>query len=209
MNPVAESYATLLTAWIKQKRPLPDSGKIKVCLQLLKAQQEKAREFLDPVAVLAALEDRSLEFTDLFQRTESGKYLWQVLQDQGVSAPPSAQHVEEIYQAYPRHIGKGSALKAIKAAIKRMQSRDPDEDAAAFLLERTKLFAAWPAGNKGRFTPYPANWFEKERYLDNEQEWNATENRSGSLKREAVEEDETPGERFQDVAQRLTKNKEK
>ena len=111
--------------------------------------------------------------------------------------------------AYPRHIDKAAALKAIKAAVKRMQSRGPDEDAAAFLLERTRLFAASPAGNQGRYTPFPANWFDKERYLDDEKEWYATENRSGSLKREAIEQDETPGESFQDIAQRLTKNKEK
>ena len=96
-------------------------------------------------------------------------------------------------------------MKAIKAAVKRMQSRGPDEDAVAFLLERTRLFAASPDGNKGRYTPYPANWFDKERYLDNEQEWGAAENRSGNLKREIVEEDETPGESFRDAVERLTK----
>ena len=179
--------------------------KSRLAWNLLKAQQQKTGQHLDPAAVLAALEDSTLEFTDLFQRSESGKYRWQVLQNRNVSAA----QLEEIFDAYPRHIKKPAALKAIKAAVKRMQARGPDEDAAAFLLERTRLFAASPSGNQGRYTPFPANWFDKERYLDDEQEWYATENRSGSLKREAVEQDETPGESFQDIAQRLTTNKEK
>ena len=205
MNPVTEAYATLLTAWIKQNRLLPSYDKVRVGLNLLKAQQQKTGQHLDPAAVLAALEDSTLKFADLFQRSESGKYRWQVLQNRNVSAA----QLKEIFDAYPRHIEKAAALRAIKAAVKRMQSRGPDEDAAAFLLERTQLFAASPAGNQGRYTPYPANWFDKERYLDDEKEWYATENRSGSLKREVAEEDETPGESFQDIAQRLTKSKEK
>ena len=205
MNPVAESYATLLTAWIEQNRPLPSSDKVKIGLELLKAQQQKTGQILDPAAVLAALEDSTLEFTDLFQRSESGKYRWQVLQNRNVSAA----QLEEIFDAYPRHIEKPAALEAIKDAVKRMQARDANEDAVAFLLERTRLFAASPSGNQGRYTPFPANWFDKERYLDDEREWYATENRSGSLKREAVEQDETPGESFQEIAQRLTTNKEK
>lgn len=201
MNPVAESYAILLTAWIKQKRPLPSYDKVKIGLGLLKAQQKKTGQILSPAAVLAVLEDGTLEFTDLFQRSESGKYRWQTLQNRNVLAG----QLEEIYDAYPRHIEKATALKAIRAAVKRMQARGPDKDAVAFLLERTRLFAASPDGNKGRYTPFPANWFDKERYLDDEKEWYATENRSGSLKREAAEQDETPGESFQDAVKRLTK----
>jgi hypothetical protein len=211
MNRNVESFRSLLTAWIKQKRTPPSPDKIKVCLNLLKIQQEQTGEILDP----AAVQDCPLEFTELFQRAESGKYRWQLLQGgENASNPPaqnatpqscSTTQIEEIYQVYPRRVGRAAALKAIQLAVKRMQSRDANEDAVAFLMERTKLFAASPAGNKGRFTPYPATWFNQERYLDDEQEWNATENRSGNLKREIVEETETPGESFQDIAKRITK----
>ena len=69
-----------------------------------------------------------------------------------------------------------------------------------FLLERTKLFAASPDGNKGKFTPHPATWFNRESYLDNEQEWGTTENRSGNLKRDLTqEEDMTPGMSLEDL----------
>ena len=75
-----------------------------------------------------------------------------------------------------------------------MNARDSGEDAVGFLLERTLLFAGSAAGNKGTFTPHPATWFNQERYLDDEQEWNVAENRSGNLKRDPTQvEDETPG----------------
>ena len=105
-----------------------------------------------------------------------------------------AAQIEEVYRAYPRHIGKAAALKAIRLAVKRMEERDSGEDAVAFLLERTKLFAASPAGKRGRYTAYPATWFNRESYLDDEQEWGATQNRSGNLKRDlTAQEDKTPG----------------
>ena len=111
----------------------------------------------------------------------------------------SAAQIEEIYQAYPRHVGKGAALKAIKAAVKRMEERDSNEDAVGFLLERTKLFAASAAGQRGQYTAYPSTWFNRESYLDDEQEWGVTENRSGSIKRDLTqEEDTTPGQTMQD-----------
>lgn len=216
MNPVVDSYRSLLVSWMKQKHSPPSPDKTTVCLNLLKIQQEQTGETLNPAAVLAAVQDSPLQFTDLFQRTECGKYRWQLMQDGITSennpstAPPPKTTVNlqesavQIYQAYPRKISRPAALKEIKAAIKRMQSRDAEADAAAFLLERTRLFAASPAGNQGRYTPYPANWFDKERYLDDEKEWYATENRSGNLKREIVEEDETPGESFRDAVNRIT-----
>ena len=205
MNPNLDSYQSLLTAWMQQKRSPPNPDKIEVCLNLLKIQQEKTREILNPAAILAAVQDSPLQFTDLFQRTECGKYRWQLLQNgsesgESAASPPkaapqgSAAQIEEIYQAYPRHIGKAAALKAIRAAVKRMEERDSSEDAIAFLLERTKLFAASPAGKRGQYTAHPATWFNRESYLDDEQEWGATENRSGNLKRDlTAQEDKTPG----------------
>ena len=217
MNPAVDSYRSLLVSWAKQKRSLPTPEEAKACLRLLQLQQKQTGENLDPAAVLTAVQDSPLQFIDLFQRTECGKYRWQLLQDGNNTDKTTtrkttprvclAAQIEEIYEAYPRHIGKAAALKAIKAAVKRMQSRDADADAVAFLLERTKLFAQSAAGNKGRYTPYPMNWFRDERYLDNEQEWGAAENRSGNLKREIVEEDETPARVFGMLSKDLPRNR--
>ena len=144
-------------------------------MNLLKIQQEKTGEILNPAAILAAVQDSPLQFIDLFQRTECGKYRWQLLQNgSGMKAVnllhrrPRLPHKDRphrskrVYQAYPRHIGKAAALKAIRAAVKRMEERDSSEDAIAFLLERTKLFAASPAGKRGQYTAYPATWFNRE-----------------------------------------------
>ena len=137
MNPAVESFRSLLTAWTQQKRPPPSPDKIKVCLNLLKIQQEKTGEILNPTAILAAVQDSPLQFIDLFQRTECDKYRWQLLQNgsgdesgKSAASPPKAApqgsvaQIEEIYHAYPRHIGKAAALKAIRAAVKRMEERD-------------------------------------------------------------------------------------
>jgi hypothetical protein len=75
--------------------------------------------------------------------------------------------IETIYQAYPRKIGKGDALKAIKNALKRIDSETPAQD----LLAIVKEFAQSPAGQKGDYTPYPASWFNAKRYLDDPDEW--------------------------------------
>ena len=50
---------------------------------------------------------------------------------------------------------------------------------------------------QGSYTPYPAT-FRQGILLDDEREWGVVENRCGNLKREIVEEDETPGESFRD-----------
>ena len=79
---------------------------------------------------------------------------------------PKEDAAEAIYQAYPRHIAKGAALKAIRNAIK--------PDRADYILERTKAFAAavekWPWADR-QFIPHPATWFNRESYDDDPKEW--------------------------------------
>jgi hypothetical protein len=202
-------YKSLLSSWLRwsrsQDQPDPTTAKVKLCLQLLKAQQKQTGETIKPAAILSAVQENPIPFPDLFQRIGGDKYRWQLLQDrngestaQQIKKPfvqqESLAQIEEIYLAYPRKIAKAAALKAIRIAVKRMQERDANEDAYTFLLERTRLFAASADGNKGRFTPHPATWFNQERYLDDEQEWNVAENRSGNLKRDLSQpEDTTPG----------------
>jgi len=97
-------------------------------------------------------------------------------------------NTENIYQAYPRRVGKSAALKAISKAIKRIAAGDdqpdegPPDDAAAWLLTKTRQFADSPAGQQGTFTPYPGTWFNQSRYLDNPAEWSLTDDRSSNTK---------------------------
>jgi hypothetical protein len=83
---------------------------------------------------------------------------------------------EEIYQAYPRKVGKGAALKAIASAYQRLcrgeSKQIAPEMAAQFLLASAMEFASSQAGHNGAFTPHPATWFNASRYLDDHNEWN-------------------------------------
>lgn len=99
-------------------------------------------------------------------------------------------HAEEIYQLYPRKVGRREALKAIEKALARLRngSETIARDAAEFLKETTKQFADSPAGNRGTFTPYPSTFFNHSRYLDNQDEWwvmNKDEEKALRLRAEA------------------------
>lgn len=69
---------------------------------------------------------------------------------------------EEIYDLYPHKVGKPSALKAIRKALK---SHNP-----AFLKEKT---AAYAEAVKGTDTilPNPATWFNDERFENDPSTW--------------------------------------
>jgi predicted transcriptional regulator len=82
---------------------------------------------------------------------------------------------ERIYQAYPKHVGKAAALKAIGKAISGIQKQmgGTREDAADFLYSQVIKFADSPKGKQGRFTPYPATWMNQGRYFDDPVEWHS------------------------------------
>ncbi len=62
------------------------------------------------------------------------------------------------YAAYPRHVGRGAALKAYRAARKKV-------DAAA-LLSAAERFAGKSVGSDPKFIPHPATWLNGERWAD-------------------------------------------
>lgn len=93
-----------------------------------------------------------------------------------VKAPMSADEVQRVYEAYPRQVGRAKAIEAIRNAVARLGTgKDaPAMDCAsalAFLLEAVVRYAMSPAGNAGKFTPYPATWFNQEKYFDDKREW--------------------------------------
>ena len=77
-------------------------------------------------------------------------------------------------------MGKNDALKAITKAIRRVsEARGCDLTAAvAHLSERSAAFAKSPSGQSGKFTPYPATWFNAGRYEDDETEWHNNKEKS-------------------------------
>lgn len=78
------------------------------------------------------------------------------------SAEGDVRYVE-IYECYPRRVGRPQALKAIRKAI----------DAHGFdhVLQRTKEYAKARIGQEDKFTPHPATWFNGERYNDDPRTW--------------------------------------
>ena len=81
-------------------------------------------------------------------------------------AQPSNQQIsdaaEEIYAAYPKKAAKPLARRAIQRALKKHP--------AAYLLERTRRYAAVYQGDP-QYIPNPATWFNQERFLDDETTW--------------------------------------
>jgi len=73
---------------------------------------------------------------------------------------------EEIYEIYPRKIGKAAALKKIEKAIG-LKGFD-------YLYEATKEFAkrvmTWPEADR-IFVPHPVTWFNQGRYDDDRELW--------------------------------------
>jgi hypothetical protein len=73
-------------------------------------------------------------------------------------------NILEIYQAYPRRVGKTAALKAIAKAAKNC----PD------LLAKTTAYAAavsqW-SQNERQYIPHPSTWFNRGSFDDDPETW--------------------------------------
>ena len=80
--------------------------------------------------------------------------------------------VENLYQTYPRKVGKRAAIVAITKAIERITDRV--EDPVEWMDERVALFARSPVG-QGSFCPHPSTWFNQDRFDDDVGEWQKTE----------------------------------
>jgi len=86
---------------------------------------------------------------------------------------------EDIYQAYPRHVGRRAALTEIGYAIHRIDKRTDwwstplGNDPAEWLLTQTLAYATArrSLGPIDNLTPMPRTWFRQGRYDDDPAEW--------------------------------------
>lgn len=85
----------------------------------------------------------------------------------------SAHLVEQIYELYPRKVGKGAALRAIKSALTKLQAKNSisETEAATILIRSVSEFARSPAGNRGEYTPHCSTWMNQQRWNDDRGEW--------------------------------------
>lgn len=63
-----------------------------------------------------------------------------------------------IYEAYPRKVARPKAIAAIRTALGKI--------AFEALLRRTELYAKSVASKDPQYIPYPATWFNQERFND-------------------------------------------
>jgi hypothetical protein len=81
--------------------------------------------------------------------------------ESGKASEAKPSQAEEIYELYPRKIGKLDAIRKIAKAIK--------DHGFELIADKTKQFAqAWAntSAEEIQFCPYPATWFHKGRFLD-------------------------------------------
>jgi 5-methylcytosine-specific restriction endonuclease McrA len=75
---------------------------------------------------------------------------------------PANRSIEEqcaqLYAMYPRHVGRGAAVKAIRAALKKADFET--------LRAAVVAYAAAEKGNDPKFIPHPSSWFNAERWAD-------------------------------------------
>lgn len=72
----------------------------------------------------------------------------------------------EIYDAYPRKVGKPAAVRAIIRAMK--------SHPCGKILAVTRIYAEARRGEDAAFTPHPATWFNQERFNDAPETWRSS-----------------------------------
>jgi len=79
------------------------------------------------------------------------------------ASQPSPEQAEQIYEAYPRKVGKPKAIAAIQKSLEKTEFKE--------LLLKTQLYAKSRASEDSSYTPNPSTWFNQERYNDEPSTW--------------------------------------
>lgn len=82
---------------------------------------------------------------------------------------------ERVYAAYPRKVGRKTAIKAIELALKVLSVAELLAKVEAYRLATDK----WPPSER-QFIPYPATWFNRGSYTDDPKEWERGASRPAS-----------------------------
>lgn len=82
-----------------------------------------------------------------------------------VSELENIHQIEEIYNEYPRRVGKPAAIKAICKALRECGFKE--------LLGKTQQYATARAGTDMAFTPHASTWFNQQRFNDDPSTWRA------------------------------------
>ena len=72
--------------------------------------------------------------------------------------PPATDGFENFYSVFPKKVGRGSAAKAYRNALKRGANEE--------ILAGAKRYAAERVGQDAKYTAAPASWLNADRWLD-------------------------------------------
>ncbi len=100
----------------------------------------------------------------------------------------TAAQLDVIYRLYPRKVEPRKAKDAIRGAIKRLAKQGHD-DPIRHITDRTLAFSKSPKGQSGRYCPYPATWFNGDRFDDDPADWESGDGVSSGGNRP----EDTPG----------------
>lgn len=78
LPPAERRWNKLCKEWIGYRRTLPTGERLELCHKLFLAEE---RETGEEIYVIIDETPNDCEFADLFRRTDSGKFLWQVTID--------------------------------------------------------------------------------------------------------------------------------
>lgn len=141
----------------------------------------------------------------------------EIREECNINSPPqaSADHTQskpeklsdrdkaiEVYNAYPRHVGREAAIKAIMSAAVRLKASG-NHDPWTHLLVAARAFAASPAGRvaKPDYRPHPSTWFNQGRFDDDRKEWEKSNGNEllGSSRQGRIE---APAGKYDDLSNR-------
>lgn len=91
------------------------------------------------------------------------------------------QDFEAFYESYPRKVSKDDAARKYEFVQKRLQAQNIWDrvEVAGYLVERAKAYARSRVGKDPKFTPHPSTWLNQGRYLDDDADWNRSDNARG------------------------------
>lgn len=113
------------------------------------------------------------------EKTRERVKRYRALQTVTPASASASGDASDIYDAYPRKVGRPKAIAEITKALKKTPFPD--------LLAKTQAFAKAQIGADPQFIPHPATWFHQERFNDDPSTWQRNVNGKTPARREKID----------------------
>lgn len=125
------------------------------------------------VGLVEVCESEQLEDTQVSQNRKEDKGMELRAQTAQIKRIKQ-KDIDQIYDSYPRKVGRARAEKSIRSALVKISSRDDVHDPTAWMMRVVGQYAhavgKWPVGDR-QYIPHPSTWFNGGRYDDDQAEW--------------------------------------